>query len=101
MVGRRVGYPRIDSEAEFKKTKKAYVELKWVADHCKANGVPDDVRARGYLFHLLGCTIFNDKSGTMIPLFYLEVLMDLDRISSYNWKVATLAYTYKVTRHGF
>ncbi|MQL78619.1 hypothetical protein Taro_011040 [Colocasia esculenta] len=51
--------------------------------------------ARAYLLHLLGCTIFSDKTGNSVPLMYLPLLEDFDRASRYSWGGATLAYLYR------
>ena len=51
--------------------------------------------ARAYLLHLLGCTIFSDKTGNSVPLMYLPLLEDFDRASKYSWGGATLAYLYR------
>lgn len=51
--------------------------------------------ARAYLLFLLGCTLFADKSGTRVPIAYLCLLRDLDRVSTYAWGTAALAYLYR------
>ncbi|XP_028120908.1 protein MAIN-LIKE 2-like [Camellia sinensis] len=38
---------------------------------------------RAYLLFLLGCTLFNDKSGGRVPVVYLGFLMDLGSIHTY------------------
>ncbi|RWR94953.1 serine/threonine-protein phosphatase 7 long form isoform X1 [Cinnamomum micranthum f. kanehirae] len=60
--------------------------------------------ARAYLFYILGCTFFTDKSGTRVPVIYLRQLMNFDEARIYAWGVAALAYLYQqlgyVTRSG-
>ncbi|MQM01959.1 hypothetical protein Taro_034713, partial [Colocasia esculenta] len=51
--------------------------------------------ARAYLLHLLGCTIFTDKTGNSVPLLYLPLLEDFDRACKYSWGGVTLAYLYR------
>ena len=50
---------------------------------------------RGYLQFLLGCTLFIDKSGTRVSIAYLSLLRELDRVSTYAWVAAALAYLYR------
>jgi len=35
------------------------------------------VAARAYLLHLVGCTIFANKSATLVSVFYLGFFVDL------------------------
>ncbi|RWR73470.1 serine/threonine-protein phosphatase 7 long form [Cinnamomum micranthum f. kanehirae] len=51
--------------------------------------------ARAYLLYILGCTLFTDKSGTRVPVIYLNVLMNFDEVRLYAWGVAALAYLYR------
>ncbi|XP_028072408.1 protein MAIN-LIKE 2-like [Camellia sinensis] len=50
---------------------------------------------RAYLLFLLGCTLFNDKTGIRVPVVYLSLLSDLTTVSSYAWSAAALAYLYR------
>lgn len=63
--------------------------------------VPDSVSneeiynvSREYLLFLLDCTLFVDKNGTMISIFYLALFEDLNVSSMYAWWAASLAYLY-------
>ena len=62
-----------------------------------------DCIVRGYLLYLLGCTLLTDKSGTRVPNIYLTLLINLERVHTYAWDVAALAYLYRqlgwATRH--
>ena len=62
-----------------------------------------DCAVRAYLLYLLGCTLFTDKSGTRVPIIYLTLLTNLERVRTYAWGVATLSYLYRqlglATRH--
>ncbi|XP_028220231.1 uncharacterized protein LOC114401846 [Glycine soja] len=50
--------------------------------------------ARAYLLHLLGCTLFANKSATNVHVMYLEVLRDLSQTGRYAWGVTTLVHMY-------
>lgn len=51
--------------------------------------------ARAYLFYILGCTLFTDKSGTRVHVMYLMVLMNFDETRTYAWGVVALTYLYR------
>ncbi|KAL5133118.1 Protein MAIN-LIKE 1 [Glycine soja] len=50
--------------------------------------------ARAYLLHLLGCTLFANRSATNVHVFYLEALRDLSMTDRYAWGVAALVHMY-------
>ena len=51
--------------------------------------------ARAYLLHLVGGTIFANKSGTFIGVVCLELFRELDECSTYAWGVAALTHMYE------
>ena len=51
--------------------------------------------ARAYLLHLVGCTIFADKSVTLVSVFYLGVFVDLRLTRGYSWAAAALTHMYE------
>ncbi|XP_006590094.1 protein MAIN-LIKE 1-like [Glycine max] len=51
--------------------------------------------ARAYLLHLLGCTLFANKSATNVHVVYLEALRDLSMTERYAWGVADLCWIYE------
>ncbi|KAL5141294.1 Protein MAIN-LIKE 1 [Glycine soja] len=73
-----------------------YVRLQWVRDiyqrRCQAGHWT--VAARAYLLHLLGCTLFANKSATNVHVVYLEALRDLSMTERYAWGVVTLVHMY-------
>jgi len=73
-----------------------YVRLQWVRDvyqrRCQAGHWT--AAARAYLLHLLGCTLFANKSATNVHVVYLEALRDLSMIDRYAWGVAALVHMY-------
>ncbi|KAL5172678.1 Protein MAINTENANCE OF MERISTEMS [Glycine soja] len=50
--------------------------------------------ARAYLLHLLGCTLFANKSATNVHVVYLEALRDLSMTGRYAWGVVALVHMY-------
>ena len=57
----------------------------------------DDIEfaTRAFLLHLVGCTLFDDKSATSVVVVYLELFRDLSMVGSYAWGAACLAYLYR------
>jgi len=51
--------------------------------------------SRTYLLFLLGCTLFVNKSCTMILVSYLALLEDLSVSGTYAWGATCLAYLYR------
>jgi len=45
--------------------------------------------------HLIGCTIFVDKSATSVSLSYLPLFQDLVVCGGYSWGAAALAHMYE------
>ncbi|XP_028124360.1 protein MAIN-LIKE 2-like [Camellia sinensis] len=76
------------------------VRLEWLRSHF-ASVTDSDLEeaiqctARAYLLFLLGCILFNDKSGGRVPVVYLGLLMDLGSIHTYAWGAAALAFLYR------
>jgi len=61
------------------------VRLSWLRefyDSCCDNELWEFV-ARAYLLHLLGCTIFANKSATYVRTHYLELFRDLPTCRRY------------------
>ena len=54
----------------------------------------DDIEfaTRAFLLHLVGCTLFTDKSATNVAVVYLELFRDISMVSSYAWGAACLPY---------
>ncbi|KAH1221948.1 Protein MAIN-LIKE 1 [Glycine max] len=73
-----------------------YVRPQWVRDiyerRCQAGHWI--VAAREYLLHLLGCTLFANKSATNVHVVYLEALRDLSQTGRYAWGVDALVHMY-------
>ncbi|KAL5153281.1 Protein MAIN-LIKE 1 [Glycine soja] len=57
--------------------------------------------ARAYLLHLLGCTLFANKSATNVHVVYLDALRDLSMTGRYAWGVAALVHMYDQLNDAF
>ncbi|XP_006606840.1 protein MAIN-LIKE 1-like [Glycine max] len=70
---------REEARAETTQCHGAYVRLSWLRDiyqrRCQAGHWT--AVARAYLLHLLGCTLFANKSATHIHVVFLDTLCDL------------------------
>lgn len=51
--------------------------------------------ARAYLLYILDITLFADKTGMRVSFIYLQLLTDLDRVDTFAWSAAALAYLYR------
>ena len=74
----------------------SYVRLLWLPDvyQMKIEACDWIVAARTYLLHLLGCTLFANKSATHVHVVFLDALCDLSRSVGYAWGVAALVHMY-------
>ncbi|XP_050872642.1 protein MAIN-LIKE 2-like [Lathyrus oleraceus] len=52
------------------------------------------IKTRCYIMLLLGSFLFPEGSGSSMHIMYLPLLRDVDRIGSYSWGSACLAYLY-------
>ena len=70
----------------------AYVCLSWLQDIYLRRREAGRwiVAARAYLFHLVGCTLFANKSATHVHVVHLEAFRDLSESGSYAWGAAAL-----------
>jgi len=50
--------------------------------------------AKAFLLHVLGCTIFANKSVTWIFVCYLALFRELDMCGQWAWGAAALTYMY-------
>ncbi|KAL5127734.1 Protein MAIN-LIKE 2 [Glycine soja] len=85
-----------EARAETALTRGAYVRLGWVRDiyemRCQARRWI--VAARAYLLHLVGCTLFANKSATYVHVVHLDAFRDLGQSGGYAWGVAALVHMY-------
>ncbi|KAH1233117.1 Protein MAIN-LIKE 1 [Glycine max] len=84
------------ARAETTQCRGPYVRLQWVHDiyerRCQVGHWT--AAAHTYLLHLLGCTLFANKSATNVHVVYLEALCDLSMTERYAWGVAALVHMY-------
>ena len=52
------------------------------------------VTARAHLLHLLGCTLFTNKSVTHVHVVFLDALRDLTQSGGYAWGATALVHMY-------
>ncbi|XP_014490338.1 protein MAIN-LIKE 1-like [Vigna radiata var. radiata] len=73
------------------------VRLSWLRDiyvhRCRSQDW--DYAARAYMLHLVGCTIFANKSASSIRVSYLLLFRDVHACGRYAWGVAALAHLYE------
>ncbi|CAM8914411.1 unnamed protein product [Rhodiola kirilowii] len=86
-------YPECDSKSP------AIAKRSWFKNYLSV--IPADADeetlkkyARAYLLNLIETTLFSNKSGNTIPLCFLPLLEDLDKIRDYSWGSAVLACLY-------
>ena len=82
---------------ETRHCRRAHVRLSWLRD------VYEDacsrrqwtLATRAYLLHLVGCTIFADKSATLVSVFYLGFFVDLRLTRECSWATTALTHMYE------
>ena len=85
-----------EARAETTRSRGAYVRLGWVRDiyemRCQARRWI--VATCAYLLHLVGCTLFANKSATYVHVVHLDAFRDLGQSGGYAWGVAALVHMY-------
>ncbi|XP_028217226.1 protein MAIN-LIKE 1-like [Glycine soja] len=73
-----------------------YVRLQWLRDIYQGRCQKQHWTAatRAYLLHLLGCTLFSNKSATHVYVIHIQVLRDLTLAGRYAWGAAGLVHMY-------
>ena len=68
-----------EAKDETLQTRGAYVRLAWLRDiyRRKCDAGQWTVAARAYLLHLVGCTLFANKSVTHVHVVFLDAFRDL------------------------
>jgi len=74
----------------------AYVHLSWLRDiyQSKCEAGHWTIAVRAYMLHLLGYTLFVNKSATHVHVIFLDAIRDLSQSGSYAWGAAALAHMY-------
>ena len=71
-------------------------KLSWLQDvyQTKIDACHWIVAVRAYLLHMLGCTLFANKSTTHVHVVFLNALRDLMQSGTYAWGAAALVHMY-------
>ena len=92
-----LGVAASEARAETHQCRGPHVRLSWLREvyqsRCAARQWIQ--AARAYLLHLVGCTIFANKSSTHTSVFWLELFRLLDDCRSYAWGAAALTHMYE------
>ena len=95
-----LGTTDVEASRETEQCRSPSVRLLWLRDHFSTItdvSSDDDIEfaTRAFLLHLVGCTLFANKSATSVAIVYLELFQDLSMVGSYAWGAACLAYLYR------
>ncbi|KAJ1424223.1 Aminotransferase-like, plant mobile domain [Sesbania bispinosa] len=92
-----LGVSYSDAHEEIEYTRCPSVRLSWLRTVYE-NMVEENrltYAARAYLLHLVGCTIFTDKSASNVRVQYLEMFRVLAAVGHIAWGAVALAYLYE------
>ena len=89
MLVELLGTSETNSNEELRRNKGAQVRLAWLREVYEQCCIDQswECAARAYLLHLLGCTIFANKSATWVSVCYLALFRDLDHYNTYLHKM--------------
>jgi len=81
MLMELLGTSETNANEELRKNTGAQVRLGWLREVYNQCCIDQswECAARAYLLHLLGCTIFANKSANWISVYYIALFRDLDR----------------------
>ena len=85
-----------EARAETIQCHDSYVRLSWLCDvyEMKIEVCHWIVAVRAYLLHLLGCTLFTNKSATHEHVVFLDALRNLMQSGTYAWGTTALVHMY-------
>ncbi|KAL5161708.1 Protein MAIN-LIKE 1 [Glycine soja] len=85
-----------EAKDETEQCRGAYVCLAWLRDiyRSKYNARQWTLVAQAYLLHLVGCTLFTNKSVTHISVVFLDAFHDLSQSGGYSWEAVALVHMY-------
>jgi len=92
VLTRLLGMDEGRGKAEMRRCRGAHVQLSWLR-HIYENSCAHEAwecAVRAYLLHLVGCTIFADKSATSVSVSYLLLFKNLC-----TWGVVVLTHLYE------
>ncbi|KAL5147235.1 Protein MAIN-LIKE 2 [Glycine soja] len=85
-----------EATAETRQAGGPHVWLSWLRDmyqsRCQARQWV--AAARTYLLHLVGCTLFANKSATQVHVVHLQAFRDLGQAGAFSWGAAALVHLY-------
>ncbi|XP_028186378.1 protein MAIN-LIKE 1-like [Glycine soja] len=85
-----------EATAETRQAGGPHVQLSWLRDmyqsRCRARQWV--AAARMYLLHLVGCTLFANKSATHVHVVHLQAFRDLGQAGAFSWGAAALVHLY-------
>ncbi|XP_027940573.1 uncharacterized protein LOC114194505 [Vigna unguiculata] len=92
-----LGVEQADATSEMRHCRGTHVRLSWLREVYEESCVQQrwECAARAYLLHLVGCTIFVDKSATSISVSYLPLFRDMGMCGEYSWGAAALTHMYE------
>ncbi|KAJ1435730.1 Aminotransferase-like, plant mobile domain [Sesbania bispinosa] len=92
-----LGVSYVDAMTETEGIRGPSVRLSWLRNvyenHLHQGHL--EYATRAYLFHLVGCTIFADKSATAVRVVYLELFRVLASVGQIALGAVALAYLYE------
>ncbi|KAJ1396735.1 Aminotransferase-like, plant mobile domain [Sesbania bispinosa] len=92
-----LGVSYSDATAKTDYTRGPNFRLSWLRSVYENQLEQDHLRyaARAYLLNLVGCTIFADKSVTLVRVHYLELFRGLASVGQIAWGAVALTYLYE------
>ena len=91
-----IGATEQEAKEEIRATRGSYCRLATLRRICSREAAAGrhDTAARAFLLHLIGATLFANKSSTSVPVSWLSVFRDLTRIDRWAWGAMGLAFLY-------
>ena len=85
-----------EATAETRQAGGPHVQLSWLRDmyqsRCRARQWV--AAARMYLLHLVGCTLFANKSAIHVHVVHLQAFRDLGQVGAFSWGEVALVHLY-------
>lgn len=100
MLVELLGVTYLDASTESKLCRRPSVRLSWLREHFSdvndtSNEGDIQYATRAFLLHLVGCTLFVDKSAANVSVSYLVLFRDFTETCKYAWGAGCLAYLYR------
>lgn len=82
---------------EYSQNRGPYLRLSWLRELYKEKCADQEWEpaARAFLLHLVGCTIFANKSQSLIDIKFIEMFRDLSNCGNWSWGASALAVLYE------